>query len=35
MNDISRNDWNAMSDDRILKQIGEFVKHRRMEQNKT
>ncbi|MCK9436867.1 MAG: helix-turn-helix domain-containing protein [Synergistaceae bacterium] len=35
MNDISRNDWNAMSDDRILKQIGEFVKHHRMEQNKT
>ncbi|MDR2815945.1 MAG: helix-turn-helix domain-containing protein [Proteiniphilum sp.] len=35
MNDISRNDWNAMSDDRILIQIGEFVKHHRMEQNKT
>jgi len=35
MNDISRNDWNAMSDDRILRQIGEFVKHHRMEQNKT
>ncbi len=35
MNDISRNDWNAMSDDGILRQIGEFVKHHRMEQNKT
>lgn len=35
MNDISRNNWNAMSDDRILRQIGEFVKHHRMEQNKT
>jgi len=35
MNDISRNDWNSMSDDRILRQIGEFVKHHRMEQNKT
>jgi transcriptional regulator with XRE-family HTH domain len=35
MNDISRNDWNTMSDDRILGQIGEFVKHHRMEQNKT
>ena len=35
MNDLSRNDWNAMSDDRILRQIGEFVKHHRMEQNKT
>jgi transcriptional regulator with XRE-family HTH domain len=35
MNDISYNDWNAMSDDRILRQIGEFVKHHRMEQNKT
>lgn len=35
MNDISRNDWNAMSDDHILSQIGEFVKHHRMEQNKT
>jgi len=35
MNDISRNDWNAMSDDHILSQIGEFVKHHRMKQNKT
>lgn len=35
MNDMSDNGWYAMSDDRILKQIGEFVKHHRMEQNKT
>ncbi|MFA5651449.1 MAG: helix-turn-helix transcriptional regulator [Proteiniphilum sp.] len=35
MNGISRNDWNVMSDGRILKQIGEFVRHHRMEQNKT
>lgn len=35
MNDISRNNWEAMTDDRILKQIGVFVKHHRMQQNKT
>jgi len=35
MNDISYNNWNAMSDDRIAMQIGEFVKHHRMQQNKT
>ena len=33
MNDISYNNWNAMSDDRIAMQIGEFVKHHRMQQN--
>lgn len=35
MNDMSRTNWNAMSDDRIAQQIGEFVRHHRMEQNKT
>lgn len=36
MTDISdKNNWYAMSDDRILKQIGEFVKHYRMERNIT
>ena len=34
MNDISRN-WRAMGDDYIARQIGEFVKHHRMEQFKT
>lgn len=35
MNDIADNSWYAMSDVRILKQIGEFVKHYRIEQSKT
>ena len=35
MNDISDNEWGVMSDDYIAKQIGEFVKHHRMEQNRT
>ena len=35
MNDISDNNFRAMSDDYIARQIGEFVKHHRMEQNKT
>ncbi|HHV85289.1 MAG TPA: hypothetical protein GXX42_05670 [Petrimonas sp.] len=35
MNHISDNNWYAMSDERILKQIGAFVKYYRMEQNKT
>lgn len=35
MNDISRINWGAMSDDTIARQIGEFVKHHRMRQNKT
>ena len=35
MNEIIDNNWYAMSDDQILQQIGKFVKHHRMEQNKT
>lgn len=35
MNDISDNIWNAMSDDAISRQIGKFVRHHRIEQNKT
>ncbi|MDR1881200.1 MAG: helix-turn-helix domain-containing protein [Prevotella sp.] len=35
MNDILYKEWNAMSDDGIVRQIGEFVRHYRMEQNKT
>lgn len=35
MNDISDNKWNVMSDDAISRQIGEFVRHHRIEQNKT
>ena len=35
MNEISYNNWNAMSDDYIAMQIGEFIKHHRMGQNKT
>jgi Predicted transcriptional regulators len=35
MNDISYNNWNVMSDVGIAQQIGEFVKHHRIKQNKT
>ena len=35
MNDISYNDWNAMSDDQIVQHIGKFVRHHRLQQNKT
>ncbi|MDH6343371.1 transcriptional regulator with XRE-family HTH domain [Parabacteroides sp. PFB2-12] len=35
MNDLSDNDWHAMSDDDIARQIGGFIKFHRMQQNKT
>ena len=35
MNEISYTDWNVLSDDQILKQIGEFIRYHRMRQNKT
>lgn len=35
MTDISYNTWVAMSDMALVKQIGSFVKHHRIEQNKT
>lgn len=35
MNDIYYNNWYAMSDVQILRQIGEYVKYHRMEHNKT
>ena len=35
MNEIIDNNWYAMSDIRILQQIGIFVRYHRMEQNKT
>ena len=35
MNENSRKDWNVLSDDSILKQIGEFIRYHRMQQNKT
>lgn len=35
MTEISYMDWASMSDDRIARQIGEFIRHHRMEQNKT
>lgn len=35
MNNIADNQWHCMSDGRILKLIGEFVRHHRMEQGKT
>lgn len=35
MNDISYTKWRAMSDKALLKHIGEFVKHHRLEQNKS
>jgi transcriptional regulator with XRE-family HTH domain len=35
MNDNSYKNWIAMSDKALVKHIGDFVKHHRMEQNKT
>jgi transcriptional regulator with XRE-family HTH domain len=35
MTDLSYNNYNAMSDKAIAIQIGNFVKHRRIAQNKT
>jgi transcriptional regulator with XRE-family HTH domain len=35
MTDISYNEWNAMSDNALATHIGAFIKHYRMEQNKT
>jgi transcriptional regulator with XRE-family HTH domain len=35
MTEISYKNWVSMSDDALLEQIGAFVKHHRLEQNKT
>lgn len=35
MTDKSYNDWVSMSDQALAARIGEFVKHHRLEQNKT
>lgn len=35
MTDISYNKWISMSDDALAKQVGVFIKHHRLEQNKT
>jgi transcriptional regulator with XRE-family HTH domain len=35
MTDISYNKWNSMSDRALAMHIGVFIKHHRMEQNKT
>jgi transcriptional regulator with XRE-family HTH domain len=35
MTDLSYNTWNAMSDKAIALQIGGFIKHQRVAQNKT
>ena len=35
MNDISYTNWDAMSDKALAEQIGTFIKHHRIEQNKT
>jgi transcriptional regulator with XRE-family HTH domain len=35
MTDISYNKWIPMSDDALTKQVGVFIKHHRLEQNKT
>lgn len=35
MNDISYNNWSSMSDVAILKKIGSFIRHHRLEQNKS
>lgn len=35
MTDISYNDWNSLNDRALAEHIGAFIKHHRMEQNKT
>lgn len=35
MTDISYTNWDSMSDKALAMQIGAFIKHQRMEQNKT
>ena len=35
MTDISYKNWHSMSDDALAKQVGVFIKHHRLEQNKT
>ena len=35
MMDINNKDWYAMSDDAMIKTIGAFIKHHRVEQNRT
>lgn len=35
MNDISYTNWDAMSDKALAEQIGTFIKHHRIQQNKT
>jgi transcriptional regulator with XRE-family HTH domain len=35
MTDISYNNWDSMSDKALAEHIGTFIKHHRMEQNKT
>jgi len=35
MNDISYTDWHSMSDKALIKIIGEFIQHHRLNQNKS
>ncbi|MDA3907012.1 MAG: helix-turn-helix transcriptional regulator [Bacteroidales bacterium] len=35
MTDISYKNWDSMNDKALAEQIGSFIKHHRMEQNKT
>jgi hypothetical protein len=35
MTDISYKNWDSMSDKALAEHIGAFIKHHRMEQNKT
>ena len=35
MNDLSNNNWYAMSDKALLRTIGVFIKHHRLQQNKS
>jgi len=35
MNDISFTNWNAMCDKALSQQIGAFLRHHRLQQNKT
>lgn len=35
MNDLSYDNWNSMSDKAIAEHIGQFIKHNRIQKNKT
>lgn len=35
MNELSRNDWKSMTDGNLMSHVGNFIKHHRLNQNKS